>query len=447
MPPRTLAFFLFVLACNRAQTTSSPAPAPAPTPVAVPPVAAPEPHPFQPAPKGCMYRVVPPLVGDLAVTAEDAKPPREQRYVHLHLTAVGPATHAMVAQWNTDPADRATVVRLRTVGGDWHYVHGFSFPLPGAAHVRHHEAHLCGLTPATLYEYAVGEGEDGRVWRFRTAPEGPEAVTALVVGDARTHPEVWAQVARAAAREAPELLLFTGDAVGDGGDITLWSRFFEGAEELLATTPGLWADGNHEGVSAVYYDQFALPGNEDRTHHERWYTATWGPLRIIALNDVTVPAEEITGAQRTFLEATLRAVDRQQTPWVLTMHHQPMHTDAEGHDPDLVTRRAWGPLLDRYRVDLDLSGHVHNYESSRPMRSDGAVVAEGQGTRYLVFGGAGAPLYGFRRKEPWVSRRESTHGYALLRARRDRITWEAHRVDGSVIETIDVPWRAPGMVR
>lgn len=146
-----------------------------------------------------------------------------------------------------------------------------------------------------------------------------------------------------------------------------------------------WADGNHEGLSAGYYDQFALPGNEDRTHHEHWHAAPWGPLRIIALNDVTVPSEAITGTQREFLDATLRAVDRQHIPWVLTMHHQPMHSDAEGHEPDLLTRRAWGPLLDRYRVDVDLSGHVHNYESSLPLRSDETVVPEGLGAQHARF--------------------------------------------------------------
>jgi hypothetical protein len=393
---------------------------------------------FPHRPAGCGYDVRPPHAGHLAVAAHDpaarATAPR-----HLHLTAVGDASTSMVVQWNTDLGDRSAAVRVRAVGERaWRRVTGYSFLLPGARGVRHHEVHLCGLAPGARYEYAV-DAPGARAWSFHTAPEAPTEVVAMVAGDARTNPAVWGAVAAAAATHAPELLLFTGDAVADGGSFALWARFFEVAEALFATTPGFWVDGNHEGLAAVYYDQFAFPENGDTDHHEHWYAATWGPLRVIGLNDVTVREDVIRGAERDFLARSLAAVDRARTPWVLTMHHQPMHTDAVGHLPDAATRDAWGPLLDRFHVDLDLSGHVHNYESTEPMRSDGAVTADG--TRYFVYGGAGAPLYPFRERGPWVHARESTHGFAMLRADAQRILWEAFRVDGSRIEAITVPRR------
>lgn len=399
---------------------------------------------FPHSPPGCDYRVHPPLAGHLTVSPHQEGGPARADVRHLHLTFVGDASRSVVVQWNTPLASRSSLVRVRPAGGGaWRRVEGFSYPLPGASSVRHHEVHVCGLTPASGYEYAVGAAEPPRTWRFRTAPDGPEPVTVMVAGDARTHPEIWGAVARAALRDAPDVMLFTGDAVADGGSMAPWARFFEAGEALLASTPAYWADGNHEGMSAVYYDQFALPENGDRAHHEHWYTAVYGPLRLVALNDVTVPDDDIRGPQRAFLDATLRAVDRARTPWVATMHHQPMHTDAVGHRPDAVTTRAWGPLLDAYRVDLDLSGHVHNYESSEPMRADGTVVPEGEGTRYFVFGGAGAPLYDFHARAPWVHHRERTNGYAIARVRADRLVWEARRADGSVIETVEIPWRAP----
>ncbi len=417
----------------------SPARAPAPTTVTE--TAAPVVFPLRL--ERCEYPVDAPLAGHRAVSAHVANS-GASRIRHLHLTVVGDAARSLVVQWNTDPDDLRSVVRVRPrEGGTWQRAEGYSFPLPGATHVRHHEVHLCALTPATAYEYEVGDDDGATPWRFRTAPDGPGEVTALVVGDARTHPEVWGAIAAAAVREAPDVLLFTGDAVADGGSFALWSRFFDAAETLLASTPGYWADGNHEGLAAVYYDQFALPSNGERSHHEHWYASTYGPLRLVALNDVTVPAADIAGAQRDFLDATLRAVDRARTPWIVTMHHQPMHTDAVGHLPDAITRRTWGPLFDRARVDVDLSGHVHNYESSEPLHHDGTVVAEGRGTRYFVYGGAGAPLYDFHARAPWVHQRAVTHGYALLRARADRLVWDARRVDGTVIERVEIPWTAP----
>ena len=207
--------------------------------------------------------------------------------------------------------------------------------------------------------------------------------------------------------------------------------------ELLAEVPGAWADGNHEGRSAVYYDQFALPPNGDADYHEHWYALTYGPLRVIVLNDTTVPARVITGAEALFLSQTLAAVDRARTPWVVTLHHRPMHTDAVGHLPYEVTRGAWGPLFDRDHVDVDLTGHVHNYESSEPLRSD-RVVDPAHGTRYVIFGGAGAPLYPFHPREPWAHHRESTHGFGLLTASAGALRWQAFRADGSAIEALDL---------
>lgn len=400
---------------------------------------------FPARPKGCEYLVRPPHAGHLAVTPHLDRSGPSSRARHTHLTAVGDPSRSMVVQWNTDLPSRSSVVRFRTPGATvWQRVEGYSYPLPGAPRVRHHEVHLCGLSPASAYEYRVGDDAAEPTWKFHTAPSGPEPVNVMIAGDARTHPEVWGQVANAAAREAPDLLLFTGDAVADGGDMTLWARFFEASEALLATTPAYWADGNHEGMAAVYYDQFALPENGDEAHHEHWYAATWGPLRVVVLNDVTVPDADIRGPQRAFLEATLRDVDRARTPWVVTMHHQPMHTDAIGHRPDVETSRAWGPLFDQYGVDVDLSGHVHNYESSEPMRADGTVVEEGLGTRYLVFGGAGAPLYDFHAQGRWVHHRERSHGFALARVTRSAFQWEARRADGSVIERVAFPSRQVG---
>lgn len=431
-----------LVGCSRDRAAPAPSPSRAPAPVPSPALIHPPPMEFPHRPAGCDYRVEPPHAGRLAVTAHVDRPGAVTRARHLHLTVVGDASRSVVAQWNTDLDDESARVRFRPIGsGLWGDAAGFSFPLPGAVGVRHHEVHLCGLSPDQSYQYAV-QG-DARTWRFHTAPDGPDPVTVLVAGDARTHPEVWGAVARSAMHDAPDLLLFTGDAVADGASMALWARFFDEAESLLATTPGYWADGNHEGMAAVYYDQFALPDNGDGAHREHWYAATYGPVRLVALNDVTVSSEDIRGPQREFLDATLRAVDRARTPWVFAMHHQPMHTDAVGHRPDSVTRLAWGPLFDRSRVDVDLSGHVHNYETTEPLRSDGTVVAEGAGTRYFVYGGAGAPLYDFHAQGRWVHRRERTHGYALAHVNRDHLRWEARRVDGSVIETLDVPWVTP----
>lgn len=423
-----------LVACRGASTPSAPA---APDVAAAPAVV------FPHRPERCDYEIAPPHAGHLRVSPHAEGRSDSPAVKNLHLTFVGDPRTSIVVQWSTDAATLASAVTVRDARGSGaaRRVEGYSFPLLGEAGRRQHEVHVCGLEPGARYEYAVLSGRaPAAAHHFVTAPDGPSEVRVMVAGDARTNPAEWGRVSRRALARSPDLLLFTGDAVADGGSAYAWDEFFGEGAELLAEVPGVWADGNHEGQSAVYYDQFALPPNGGPKHHEHWYALTYGPLRVVVLNDSTVSDEEIAGAETDFLRDTLASVDRARTPFVVTMHHKPMHTDAVGHLPDERTLAAWGPLFDRYGVDLDLSGHVHNYESTEGLRSG---RLDPQGTRYIVFGGAGAPLYGFRDRLPSTHQRESAHGFGMLSADARSLRWQAWRTDGSLIESIALRPAAP----
>ena len=91
-----------------------------------------------------------------------------------------------------------------------------------------------------------------------------------------------------------------------------------------------------------------------------------------------------------------------------------------------------------------LNGHVHSYESTKPMAggtgsSVGAPTTDALGTRYLVFGGGGADLYGFKTTQPYIQTRESVHGFAVMSASATELKWTAFRADGSTIETLTIP--------
>jgi len=95
-------------------------------------------------------------------------------------------------------------------------------------------------------------------------------------------------------------------------------------------------------------------------------------------------------------------------------------------------------------VNAVLNGHVHSYESTKPLRggtssSEGTTTSAQQGTTFLNFGGGGAPLYGFNGQKAWITTRESVHGWALLTTTTTELRWTAYRADGSTIETITLP--------
>ena len=367
--------------------------------------------------------------GDMAVMAPK----------NLHLTFAGDPSTSVVIQWSTDDASTATEVRFGESAQTLNKIaHGFSFTygVPGR---RQHELHLCGLEAGRTYYYDAGGGTmRSAVHHFVTAPANATDVKVLVIGDTRTDPTIFAQIAPKGLAEAPDVMILSGDAVADGGNQSEWDQLFAAGGDLLAEVPSIWAHGNHEGLDELYFAQLALPDNGGAEGVEEWFATTYGPIRFVVLNDTVKTAAQITGVEKTFLSTTLAALDRARTPFAVAMHHQPLWTTSSGHASNTTLRSAWGPLFEQYHVNVDVAGHVHSYESTHPLKG-GVVVPDAQGTRYFNFGGGGAPLYGFAATQPWILTRESVHGYAIVTASPTSMKWVAHRADGTTIETIDLP--------
>lgn len=364
---------------------------------------------------------------------------------NLHLTIAGNASSSVVMQWKTDDATHATEVRFGDAPDKLDKVaKGFSFDY-GVAGRRQHEVHLCGLEPGRTYYYDAG-GSKARsaIYKVTTAPDAATDVKLLVGGDTRSSPAVWGSLAKSAIAQGATALVMTGDAVATGSNAGQWDALFDAAPELFAQLPGIWAHGNHEGLDETYFAQFALPDNGSASGIEEWFALTYGPIRFVVLNDTVSSNAMITGVEKTFLDSTLKAVDRTRTPFVVAMHHQPPYTTSSGHGPATDLRAAWTPLYDKYHVNAVLNGHVHSYESTKPLKggtgnSVGTVTTDALGTRYLVFGGGGAGLYPFNATQSYIQTREVVHGFAIMSATATEMKWTAFRADGSTIETITMP--------
>jgi hypothetical protein len=84
-------------------------------------------------------------------------------------------------------------------------------------------------------------------------------------------------------------------------------------------------------------------------------------------------------------------------------------------------------------VDLVLSGHDHIYE-----RGDAG------GTKYLVSGGGGAPVYKLGPPTPTTRKAESSYHFVEVTTTANDLRVVAHRAEGSIIERCgfakDKPW-------
>jgi hypothetical protein len=139
----------------------------------------------------------------------------------------------------------------------------------------------------------------------------------------------------------------------------------------------------------TYASGVTVPAGVVHSGHE--YT---GDLEFTEQDFSIVPAGPQPNKQTLWLEQTLREARRDPSVDIIVawMHQTPMSTSIYGNGTDMGIRATWGPLFDKYEVDLVLCGHEHDYERSYPVRgfdADSGTVTTAftsslDGTEYAV---------------------------------------------------------------
>lgn len=132
----------------------------------------------------------------------------------------------------------------------------------------------------------------------------------------------------------------------------------------------------------------------------------------------------------------MAAESRNKTPWLVLVGHRPLYCSSNSVVKRRCTEeaplyRSWlEPLLHRYKVDIYMCGHNHQYERSYPVYQGNLTskdYSNPQATVYIVNGAAGNKEHNdpeFMPKElaPW----RAAHGHGFengwLRMRATRTT-------------------------
>ncbi len=352
---------------------------------------------------------------------------------NVHLAYVGDPTSTISVTWATDVGTRGTTLEW---GADTSYGHtakGFWFAYPADMQgndppsIGIHQVHLCGLAAGTIYHYRVGTGSHmSDDFTFATAPADGRPVRVLVAGDARGNASTWGQVLQAGAAEAPDLILFTGDANDLGNVQDEWEAWFAAGKGVLEHLPLMTVHGNHELNSRHYYSQFPMPANQ------QWFSFDFGAAHFTALNDTPKPDDptSITSEQAPFLDADLA---KTQQPWKLVSHHRPEFSSGTREPSADDLQMAWGSIVDAHHVDLVLNGHSHDYERTKPLVA-GQPVAAGAGTVYIIEGGGGAVQDSFA-LQPYTAFAQTIYSYVLLDISATKLTLTAKGIDGSMVDS------------
>jgi Purple acid Phosphatase, N-terminal domain/Calcineurin-like phosphoesterase len=364
----------------------------------------------------------------------------------LHLTFGRDPSREMVASWITD----GSVARPRVLYGTLDGGFGCVAPADTRTYVDGtsgrtvwvHHARLDRLRPGTEYIYAAQhDGATPDAGTFRTAPSGRAPFTFTSFGDQSAPQVTWEpngtvgldanstpatkDIVTGIETVAPLFHLLNGDlcyANLDVDRVRTWNNFFTNNTRSARFRPWMPAAGNHEiekrngpvGLDA-FQAYFSVPSTEtDPELAGLWYSFTVGSVHVIVLQnddnclqdggDVYINGYS-GGRQLTWLDKELAAARASRdVDWVVVAMHQVMVSSSDANGADLGLREKYGPLFDRYGVDLVLCGHEHDYERSlavrgvvsgsetltpNPVSSATDDIDTSHGTVHMVLGGGG----------------------------------------------------------
>ena len=337
---------------------------------------------------------------------------------HIHLSWESDPSRSVTVTWRTESVEPSVV----EYGPDESY--GLSASgIPGELH----HVELSGLSPSTLYHYRCGHtGSWSHDLNFTTGPSDPsEGFVFAVVGDDRSGYDVRRSISLAILDAGASFVLHTGDLVSTGGELSQWERWFESHRELLSHTVMMPAIGNHEENAPEYFEQFALPGNE------QWYSFDYGNVHFVALTT----EYQLTGSQLDWLEDDLASTN---ATWKFVYFHRPMYSSGSAHGSDLGVRRAWESVLNRYHVDLAFCGHNHIYERTLPVRGGQVVDADG-GIIHITAAGGGAGLHSVASpRDSWSAVALSEHHYLLFAVKGGMLDFQARLPGGMVFDDFEL---------
>ncbi|MEO7393966.1 MAG: metallophosphoesterase family protein, partial [Chitinophagaceae bacterium] len=296
--------------------------------------------------------------------------------------------NSIVIRWRTDVATDSKV-NYGTAAGS--LTQSFTDNTITTEHV----ATVTGLTTNTLYYYSVGsstqtlQGDLNNYFKTMPVVGSTQKIRIMAMGDMGNNSTNQVNVRNAwlafnCSNYTDAWILLGDNAYNTGTDAEFQSKFFNIYQGSLTKNHVLWpAPGNHDYADnssrqadhlIPYYDMFTLPKNGEAggvaSNTEAFYSYNYGNVHFVALDSYgwetgNTRLYDTLGRQAVWLKQDLASNTQQWT--VVYFHHPPYTKGSHNSDtgPELINmREKIVPILERYKVDLVLSGHSHIYERS-----------------------------------------------------------------------------------
>ncbi|XP_052198575.1 probable inactive purple acid phosphatase 1 [Diospyros lotus] len=241
-----------------------------------------------------------------------------------------------------------------------------------------------------------------------------------------------------------DIVFHIGDICYANGYLSQWDQFTAQIEPIASTIPYMIASGNHErdwpGTGSFYGNNdsggecgvlaetmFYVP-TENRANF--WYVTDYGMFRFCVAD--TEHDWREGSKQYEFIEHCLASADRQKQPWLIFLAHRVLgyssctYYAVQGSFAEPMGRDSLQKLWQKYKVDIAIFGHVHNYERTCPIYQNICTSKEKtyykgslNGTIHVVAGGAGASVSDSEFSDiqsQWSIVRDFDHGFVKLTA-------------------------------
>jgi len=239
-----------------------------------------------------------------------------------------------------------------------------------------HRNFLRNLTPSVEYKYWIDDkGTKLYESSFISPVEPNKSFKFGIFGDMRSGVRKHAQIVSLLSAHNPHFSVYLGDLCYRS-DYSYWKDefFIENELKFISKVPFSNAVGNHEGWKQN--TEAFLEGVPKVSNHQAFYDYYYGDIHFIVLS--TEHRFGKGSEQYEFLKNTL---ENSKGKFKIISMHIPAYGGG-GHGENKKLIELTKDLFVPNKVDLVLTGHIHNYQRS--------LV---DGIYHLIVAGGGAPLY------------------------------------------------------
>lgn len=246
---------------------------------------------------------------------------------------------------------------------------------------RYHRVEISNLLKATPYRYAVASESlaiDNEGRHFTTLSDDETMPQCIwVLGDSGNYNDAQQEVRKAMTAylgdKAVDTWLMMGDNAYRSGSQKQFNKGLFNAYPEMLKSHALWpVIGNHDARRWAFYEIFELPEAGEAggvaSGSEHYYSFENGNVHFVMMDSET----ESLGADSDMAKWLEKDLAANTKLWTIAVMHHPPYSKGS-HDSDsyydsrgrmVNVRENFLPILEKYDVDLVLSGHSHVYERS-----------------------------------------------------------------------------------